>query len=184
MVVGLGNPGEKYAANRHNVGFMALDFLARDGGDTAWSALCHALVQRTTVEGRPVLLAKPQTFMNASGLAVRCLSMQLGLDPREILVIFDDVNLPFGKIRVRRRGSAGGHRGLQSVLEELNSHEVPRVRLGIGESEMPPDLAEFVLADFAPERHAEVEEIIHRGASAVKTILNSGIARAMAIFNA
>jgi PTH1 family peptidyl-tRNA hydrolase len=131
-----------------------------------------------------VVLAKPQTFMNASGLAVRSLRVQLSLDPRGIVVVFDDVNLPFGKIRIRRRGSSGGHHGLQSVLEELQSDDVPRIRLGIGEPDMPGDLTEFVLADFTPDRHAEVEEMISRGAAAAKAIVISGIAKAMTLFNA
>ena len=131
-----------------------------------------------------MVLAKPLTFMNLSGRAVRLLMDAYGADLRNVLVILDDLNLPFGKIRIRERGSAAGHHGMESVLRALESEEVARVRLGIGEETVPEDKADFVLSVFPPGMDERVEEMIDRAGAAVTAIIRDGISRAMTEFNA
>jgi peptidyl-tRNA hydrolase, PTH1 family len=184
VVVGLGNPGTAYARNRHNAGFMAVDRLARDVGPVLWQVRWRALSTRVSIEGCPVLLVKPQTYMNSSGACVAALVADLEVLPQDVLIVLDDISLPFGRIRVRARGSAGGHHGLESVLEALATLEVPRVRLGIGEENMPAEKAEFVLADFPGTVEPELNEMIASAAAAVRTILDLGVERAMSVFNA
>jgi len=182
IIVGLGNPGEPYVRNRHNVGFMVLDALARESGGR-WSACRLSEACRIEIGGSHVLLVKPSTFMNHSGKAVHALLSELRRDPQDLLLVVDDLSLPFGRIRVRERGSSGGHRGLESVLTALNTDEIARVRAGIGEEQMPEDKSDFVLSDFPPERQAELNEMINRTGNAVKSILRDGVSKTMAIFN-
>jgi PTH1 family peptidyl-tRNA hydrolase len=122
--------------------------------------------------------------MNRSGMAVHVLLSELQRGPQDLLLIFDDLDLPFGRIRVRERGSAGGHHGLESILTLLNSDEIVRVRMGIGEDQMPEDKSNFVLSDFPPERQADLGNMIIKAGNAVKSILNEGVSKTMAIFNA
>lgn len=184
VVVGLGNPGPQYARNRHNAGFMAIDVLAADAGCGPWDLRCRTLVAPVVLEGRHALLAKPQTYMNLSGAAVSLLAANLELAPRDFVVILDDVNLPFGRLRVRPGGSAGGHHGLESILELLASKEVPRIRMGIGEENMPADKAEFVLSDFPPESEHGLRQMIGNAAAAARMMVTAGIARTMSVYNA
>jgi PTH1 family peptidyl-tRNA hydrolase len=184
LIIGLGNPGPQYAATRHNVGFMVVDVLAREAGIESWSSGCRSLVSRAVIGGREALLAKPLTYMNLSGQALSLLLSQHGLLLQDTLVIADDFNLPFGKIRLRKSGSAGGHHGLESILRAVESEDLLRVRLGIGEEEAPADKAQFVLSDFPPKREAELSDMIRRAANAVAMILNDGVGRAMSVFNA
>jgi PTH1 family peptidyl-tRNA hydrolase len=130
------------------------------------------------------VLAKPLTFMNASGRAVQLLLAEFPVDSKELIVILDDLNLPFGKIRIRERGSAGGHLGLESVVQALNSDEIMRVRLGIGEEKIPEDKAAFVLSDFPPDSMAELAEMTTRAVQAVRLIITDGVSQAMSVFNA
>jgi peptidyl-tRNA hydrolase, PTH1 family len=183
IIVGLGNPGERYTRTRHNVGFMILEALAREAGKE-WSPWLLVHVCRTEISGCPVLLAKPQTYMNQSGRAVHDLLSALHRNSEDLLLILDDLNLPFGNIRVRERGTAGGHHGLESVLTTVNSDAVARIRVGIGEGNMPDDKAGFVLSDFPSDRQAELDAVIHKAGNAVKSILHDGISKTMAIFNA
>ncbi len=184
VIVGLGNPGKRYARTRHNVGYMVLDELAGKGRRGIWTTELRSSVCPCELDGRQVLLVKPLTFMNHSGEAVKLCLSERGLGPRDLVLVLDDLNLPFGKIRVRPRGSAGGHNGLQSVLQMVESEDVLRVRLGVGEDNMPADKAEFVLSDFPPERMAGLDEMIIRAGDAVTTILRDGVSKAMAVFNA
>ncbi len=184
LIIGLGNPGVQYAATRHNVGFMVVDALAREAGIERWSSGCRSLVSRAMIGGRETLLAKPLTYMNLSGQALSLLLSEHGLLLQDTLLIVDDFNLPFGRIRLRTRGSAGGHHGLESVIRAVASEEFLRVRLGIGEEDAPVDKAQFVLSDFPPEREAELSDMIRRAAEAVKMILSDGVSRAMSVFNA
>ncbi len=184
LIVGLGNPGARYESTRHNVGYMVLDEMARAASTGAWSAKCHSLVCPATVAAEPVLLAKPLTFMNISGQAVRLLLDESGLDPKELILVLDDLNLPFGRIRIRERGSSGGHNGMESIICMLNSDEIIRVRLGIGQEDMPEEKAEFVLSSFPPDRVADLKEMIARAALAVRWIIAEGASRAMSVFNA
>ncbi len=183
VIVGLGNPGERYANNRHNVGFLVVDALARKTGARAWSAECQARVSRVDFEGRSLMLVKPLTFMNRSGEAVRLLQARYGFEPHDLLVVLDDLNLPLGRLRIRERGTAGGHHGLESVLQAMGSSEILRLRCGIGEDDAPADKAEFVLSDFPIGGQAAVNEMIAKACDAVWTVLSEGISKAMAAFN-
>jgi PTH1 family peptidyl-tRNA hydrolase len=184
VIVGLGNPGERYARNRHNVGFMAVEALAKEVGGRNWSMEIMARTCQVEIGGCPVLLAEPLTYMNASGKAVSLLLSALQKTPQDLVLVLDDLNLPFGRIRIRERGSAGGHHGLESILAALESDEIVRVRLGIGEEQMPQDKAEFVLSDFPPERQKELGEMLGKAGNALKSILCGGTSKAMAVFNA
>ncbi len=180
----MGNPGARYQATRHNAGAMVLDELAREAQTGAWTSRCHSMVCAATVAGEPALLAKPLTFMNMSGQAVRSLLDELGLDPKQLILIYDDVDLPFGRIRVRQRGSAGGHKGMESVIRMLETDEIIRVRVGIGQEDMPEEKAGFVLSEFPPDRAEDLKEMIARAAQAVRCIIAEGVSRAMSVFNA
>lgn len=187
LILGLGNPGEEYRDTRHNVGFRVVEELARRWRLPADRLECNALIGRGTDEGEDVLLVKPQTYMNRSGYAARCLAERHGLDPAALLVVYDEVNLPLGKLRVRRSGSPAGHRGLESVIENLRTAEVPRLRLGVAPGEGRPeggeDLVEFVLSPFAPEERDAAEEMIRRAADACEAWVREGVEAAMARFN-
>ncbi len=184
VVVGLGNPGGRYANNRHNAGYMVADALAREAPAGIWSTAYLAKICRVELEGRRLMLVKPLTFMNRCGESMRLLSAAYGIGPQDLLVVLDDLNLPLGRLRIRERGTAGGHHGLESVLRAMESSEVLRLRLGIGESEMPPEKAGFVLSDFPGEQQTEVDRMIARACEAVRTILRDGVDKAMAVFNA
>lgn len=182
--MGLGNPGARYERTRHNAGFMVIDELAREARTGAWTNQCQALACTAAIAGQQALLAKPLTFMNASGRAVQLLLAEYRLDPSQAVLVLDDLNLPLGRIRIREQGSSGGHLGLESVLQLLNSDAIVRVRLGIGQENMPEDKAEFVLSDFPPGSSAEVNEMIARAAQAVRMIVADDLSRAMSVFNA
>lgn len=184
LIVGLGNPGAAYQGTRHNAGFLVIDGLAEDAGTKRWRAECQSLVCEAEVGGRPALLAKPLTFMNLSGHAVRLLLNEYRLEHTDLLVVVDDFSLPLGKVRVRERGSAGGHNGLESIFRALESDEFVRVRLGIGEEDMPEDKARFVLSAFPAERDGEVREMVLRAMRAVQVVLRDGAPQAMSLFNA
>ena len=183
IIIGLGNPGEHYARNRHNVGFMILEALAREASGR-WSTYRLSRACRIEICGCQALLAEPLTYMNRSGMAVQVLLRELERDPQDLLLVLDDLNLPFGRIRVRERGSAGGHHGLESILTALSTDEIARVRVGIGEDEMPEDKSDFVLSDFPPGKQAELDSAISRAGDAVKSVLRNGVTRTMALFNA
>jgi len=182
IVVGLGNPGERYARTRHNAGFMTVDLLARGAG--GWRRERRSLICLASLEGRPAVLAKPLTYMNLSGLAVEELRESYEAAPEDFIVALDDTSLEFGRIRIRKRGSAGGHHGLESVIRSLRTDEFIRVRLGVGEEEMPEERAEFVLSDFPRSREEAVEEMVRRAGEAVHSILRDGVEKAMSAYNA
>lgn len=179
VVVGLGNPGPRYADTRHNIGFRVVDRLAPP--NPRWVAVEQAATIEARVAGRDVLLVKPQTYMNLSGQAVRSLQERLGFERDQVLVVVDDFLLDFGRLRLRRGGSDGGHNGLASVLQELQTDRVPRLRLGIGP--LPPGQAEidYVLAPFAAAE--DVDGLSRRGCDAVACWLAEGIDVAMNRFN-
>ena len=181
LVVGLGNPGPEYVRTRHNIGFMVADALAAP--EARWKRRGPALGTEVDLEGRPVVLAKPLTYMNRCGEAVRFLLQAEALGPEALVVVVDDFNLPFGRLRVRLRGSAGGHNGLESVIGALGSDEFARLRVGIGEDSMPDDRARFVLEDFPEQRRRDLDEVIGRSADAVRTMVRDGAAKAMAAYN-
>lgn len=180
LILGLGNPGERYAPTRHNLGFRVVDELARRRGLTVAGEECSALVG----EAPGLLLAKPQTYMNRSGYATRCLVERHGLEPAGVLVVYDEAALPLGRLRLRPAGSPGGHRGMESIVGELRTGEVPRLRLGIAPEEPPEDLVEFVLAPFAPDEREAVDSMVAHAADACEAWLADGAEAAMARFNA
>jgi PTH1 family peptidyl-tRNA hydrolase len=184
LVVGLGNPGRRYQGSRHNVGWEVVDRLARRLGvavdrEDGWAQVGTARVGR-----RRVLLAKPQTFVNLSGTAVVDLCRRHRIRPSEILVITDDLDLPLGRLRLRPRGSHGGHRGLRSILEALGTEDVPRLRIGIGRPPAGVDPADYVLTPFSPDERAVLEPVLDRAAEAAEVAVREGLEAAMTRFNA
>lgn len=177
IVVGLGNPGREYSATRHNVGFMAVDILAARWQASDWHSRFGALVAEHR-GAEPVLLIKPQTYMNLSGQAVGPALRWYKLAPSDLIVIYDDLDLPVGKLRLRPQGGAGGHRGIESLFDHLGCHEFNRVRIGIGR---PPDFmvaADYVLSRFTTAEQPLISETIQRAAEAVEAVLTEGIAKA------
>jgi len=182
LIVGLGNPGTRYADTRHNAGFMAVDLLAAQaGGKWVAESDCHSEVAAVELADRELLLVKPQTFMNRSGKAVLALSQRFDCPPEEMLVIFDDFLLDFGRLRFRRGGSDGGHNGLASIVESLGTQAVPRLRVGIGQPLPEGDIIDYVLSRFDDDE--SVEELIERSAQAIVCYIEEGIEAAMNRFN-
>lgn len=187
IVLGLGNPGERYRSTRHNVGFHVVDLLARRAG-ARFSRRSDALAKAWTAEaefgGRRVVLAKPRTYMNRSGAAALALAAAHGASPEEILVVFDDADLALGRVRVRAEGRAGGHNGIRSLLAAFRTERFPRVKLGVkGLGRTEADLADYVLEPFDAGERAEVERMIPIGADAVEAVLKEGLEAAMREFN-
>ena len=190
VVVGLGNVGSRYAGTRHNMGFLVADLLSRElecspipAGDVP-ARMTRGEV--TTPKGpEAVLIVKPTTLMNGSGRALRALARTAAAEfvPEDVLVVFDDVYLPFGRLRLRSEGSAGGHNGLKSVIEALGTNSVPRLRCGVGPGAERVDLVEYVLDDFLPEEQKELPTFVERAALAARTCLEQGLVPAMNRFN-
>lgn len=184
LIVGLGNPGREYEMTRHNLGFMLIDRLLTRAGGRRFRSESSAKVAEVALAGQRVLLAKPQTYMNLSGDAVRPLLDRYGEgEPANLLVASDDVALPFGMIRVRARGSAGGQKGLKSIIERLGTQEFARVRLGVKPDHPLDDLSRFVLSPIRNRDREQLEETLERAVDAVTVILSEGVERAMARFN-
>jgi len=182
LVVGLGNPGSEYESTPHNLGFLVVDRLAAQCGIRIKRKDSMALVGSGAVEGCPALLAKPQTYMNLSGRSVRALLEKYSVSPADMLVVYDDLDLPWQTIRIRARGSAGGHHGVESVSSEIGTTEFPRVRLGIAGYRVS-DGAEFVLAPFGRAQKKELDELLDLAAQAVASIISEGVEKSMAKFN-
>ena len=185
LIVGLGNPGSEYEGTRHNVGFMLIDKLAADAGVTVKRRECRSLLGSAVIEGRRSKLVKPQTFMNLSGEAVACLiaKEETAEAGQALIVISDDLALPFGTIRLRARGSAGGHNGLKSLIAALGNNEFIRLRIGIQPEHPVSDAKKFVLDEFASVERRALKEILERGAEAVRSVLRDGINKAMSLYN-
>jgi len=183
LVVGLGNPGSRYERTRHNAGFMVVDEIASRLGTQVKRNDCGAQVGRGDLEGQKLDLVKPQTFMNLSGQAVSCLLRKEGRRIGRLLVIVDDIALPFGVIRVRKKGSAGGHNGLRSIIAETGTDGFARLRIGIMPDHPVNDTKRFVLDEFPASARDELQEIIIRSADAVEKVLKEGYDAAMSEFN-
>ena len=184
LVVGLGNPGARYHDTRHNVGFRVADEVARRAGATQWREQHQALVAKVRVGEEAMLVAKPVTFMNLSGAAVADLAGFYKVAVPDVLVVLDEAALPLGRLRAGRRGSAGGHNGLKSVIDRLGSSEVPRLRIGVGRGDVKWDLADHVLGAFTAEEREAVEAAVLRAADAAVMFVTEGIERVMNVFNA
>jgi PTH1 family peptidyl-tRNA hydrolase len=184
LIVGLGNPGIEYQFTPHNLGFLTIDRLANAAGVEVRNRNCRGLTARAVIEDQQVLLAKPETYMNLSGMAVRELVDKHEADPaKDLIVIYDELDLPLGKIRIRPRGGSAGHNGMESIIGALGSQEFLRVRLGIGPEKKVSDGARYVLAPFRKSQLKLLDEIIETASEAVKAILREGPAAAMNRFN-
>jgi PTH1 family peptidyl-tRNA hydrolase len=185
LIVGLGNPGKEYEWSRHNLGFMLIDKLAGVAGFDVKLRECQSRVGRGEIEGRTVKLVKPQTYMNLSGDAVACLfaKHKLAEPGEQLIVISDDLALPFGKIRIRARGSAGGHNGLKSIIGVLGTNEFTRLRIGIQPEHPISDSKRFVLDSFPGATRPAVEDVLEKSVEAIRSILRDGVLKAMTLYN-
>lgn len=184
MIVGLGNPGLRYRHNRHNVGFMVIDALAKQLDLKLKKAKSKALIVETRYEGKSLILVKPQTFMNLSGKSVAPLVRFFKIPLENLVIIHDDLDIPLGTIRIRPGGGTGGQQGVKSILNELGDRQVPRLRVGISRPPGRMDPADYVLQDFSSAEKLELEDVLERSSKALLMILNEGLEKAMTCFNA
>lgn len=184
LIVGLGNPGIQYQFTPHNIGFLAIDRIAEQCGVMVDNRHCKALTARTRIGNEEVLLAKPEIYMNLSGMAVLELVREYEVDPQQdLLVIYDELDLPLGSIRLRARGSSAGHNGMQSIINALGTQEVTRIRLGIAPDHPVKDGAAYVLSQFKKSQLARLDELLDLAVQAVNVVVAEGLAAAMNRFN-
>jgi peptidyl-tRNA hydrolase, PTH1 family len=184
LIVGLGNPGIEYQFTPHNLGFLTIDRIASECGVEVRNRHCRALTARAVIGSEPVLLAKPETFMNRSGMSVRELVAEHEIRPEaDLIVIYDELDLPWGAIRIRQRGSSAGHNGMESVIGALGTQEFLRIRLGVAPDRKVADAMTYLLAPFRKVQLKQVDEVIDKAAEAVNVILKEGPAAAMNRFN-
>jgi PTH1 family peptidyl-tRNA hydrolase len=184
LIVGLGNPGIEYQFTPHNLGFLAIDRIANECGVEVRNRNCRALTARAVIEDQQVLLAKPETYMNLSGVSVRELAAKYEIDPAsDLIVIYDELDLPLGTIRIRQRGSSAGHNGIESVVGALDTQEFLRIRLGIAPDRKIADGVKFVLTPFRKAQLKVVDEVLDTTFEAVRVILRDGPGAAMNRFN-
>jgi PTH1 family peptidyl-tRNA hydrolase len=184
LVTGLGNPGPQYSLNRHNAGYMLVDRLAEQAGARFERILKRSLSCEVTLSGKDAVLAKPLMFMNRSGGAVLELLDRFAVPLDCLLVVYDEVALPLGKMRLRRSGSSAGHRGIQSILDAVGTEDVPRLRIGVGlDDQSPDDFPEYVLSNFSRGELAVLDSVLDRGCQAVNSWICEGIEKTMAKFN-
>lgn len=183
LIVGLGNPGALYEKTRHNLGFMLVDYLARVENTSVKREECRALIGRAVIENEPVELVKPQTFMNLSGEALSVLLKKESRSVEKLIVVTDDLAIPFGKIRLRAKGSAGGHNGLKSIIACLKTEDFIRLRIGIQPEYQLSNTKNFVLEKFSKNDLEKIDEILKQGVEAIRAVLTDGIEKAMARFN-
>ena len=184
LVVGLGTPGSKYAGTRHNMGFDTIDELVEKHRISSDGVKMKAMSGRGMIGGERVILLKPMTYMNLSGEAVRAWLDYYKLDPEEdLIVIYDDVDQEPGRMRIRKKGSAGGHNGMKSIIQHIGTTSFPRIRIGVGAKPAGWDLADYVLGHFSKEDRKEVDAVIRDAADAVETIIAEGVDEAMNRYN-
>ena len=183
LIVGLGNPGRQYRKNRHNIGFLLVDRLAEKLGVTFSRLESKALVTKTDFQGQRVVLAKPQTFMNLSGQATASLVKFYKIPLENLLVAYDDVDLPFGNLRLRPGGGSAGQKGMESIIERLGTQDFPRLRLGIGRPPGRMEAAAYVLQDFSPAEEPELSATLERGVQAALVYITLGLEAAMNQYN-
>ncbi len=183
VIAGLGNPGSRYDNTRHNVGFDAIDLLSDRYGIKVSKLKHKALIGDGTIKNERVLLVKPQTFMNLSGESIRDIAEWYKIPPERLVIIYDDVDLPLGKIRVRPGGSSGTHNGMRSVIYQLQNDEFPRVRIGIDKAPEGWELADFVLSKFSASERRIINDSISNAADAAAAIVTSGVSTAMNLYN-
>lgn len=183
LIVGLGNPGKKYAKTRHNVGFMVVDELLRRLKVHDYSEECLSHLYKVRIDGKEVLIAKPQTYMNNSGLAVINLLEEYDIKPEEILVVYDDLDLPLGRLRLRLEGSSGGHHGVESIIREIKTEKFPRLRVGIGRPKDRNKVVEYVLSPFGEEEEQVLTKILGRAGECLQRCVEYGIEESMNFCN-
>ena len=183
IIVGLGNPGKEYATTRHNMGFMAIDKLAKKYDIDIMELKHKALCGKGIIAGEKVLLVKPQTYMNNSGECVRELMDYYKINPENIIIIYDDIDIDPGQLRIRKSGSAGSHNGMKSVITHMGTLDFPRIRIGVGDKPDGWDLADYVLSRITSEADKELVKGIETAGDAVECILSKGIGEAMNIYN-
>lgn len=183
LLVGLGNPGPRYEGTRHNVGFDAVDRILEAGGGRWTAATRDAVRAEIELEGRTLTLMKPLSFMNLSGGPVADLVKERSYERREVMIILDDVAIPLGTLRLRERGSDGGHNGLASVIKALGGNDVARLRIGVGTEEVPADLVEWVTSSFEASERPVLNGALERVVDAAKAVLNEGMIKAMSRYN-
>lgn len=186
IVVGLGNPGLKYEFTRHNIGFRIVDSLAQDiEVEFKKVKSYYSLISRGMVNNHKVMLVKPQTFMNLSGRAVSKAVSYYKIPIQDLLIVYDDLNLELGQIRIRKKGSAGGHKGIESIMQYLHSEEIPRLRIGIGSPlvNFNFDYVSYVLSNFNNEEKDKIGELIQLSTDAIKTVIEDGFEKAMRKYN-
>ena len=183
LIVGLGNPDPEYEATWHNLGFRVIDGLASRAGIRRWRSELEAEVAGARLAGEAVLLVKPQTYMNLSGTSVAPLMEKHGLTAADLILVYDELDLPWGEMRIKLRGSAAGHHGPESVIENLGTKEFLRVRLGVNPGYKIRDGAEYLLAPIKRSQQKETDELVARGAEAVESIIAEGVEKAMTTYN-
>lgn len=183
LIAGLGNPTEEYAHTRHNMGFMVLDALAKEWGIAVSNYSKRAFLGSGIVAGQKVLLVKPQTYMNLSGVSIREIVSFYKIEKQQILIIYDDIHLPLGQLRIRKKGSAGGHNGMRNIIEQLGTDEISRIRMGVNEKPERMDLAEYVLGKFPKSEQQQLENAILDAVQACGFILEKGMEQAMNRYN-
>ncbi|MCJ7789833.1 MAG: aminoacyl-tRNA hydrolase [Candidatus Atribacteria bacterium] len=186
MVVGLGNPGLQYEFSRHNIGFRIIDNLAREI-ETEFKKVksYDSLVSRGKLMNHKLILVKPQTYMNLSGKSASKIVSYYRISFQDLLIVYDDLNLELGQIRIRKRGSAGGHKGVESIIQYLNSEDIPRLRIGIGKPSINSnfDYASYVLSNFNDNEKDKISEVIQLSTEAIKTVIEDGLVKAMRKYN-
>lgn len=183
IVVGLGNPGDRYRCTRHNLGFQCVDLLAQRWGMRLSDRRAKAVLGQGTRDGQPVVLAKPRTFMNNSGEGVEYLLTRFGATPQDLLVVYDDMELPVGRLRLRASGSPGHHNGIRSIIAVLQTEAIPRLRIGIGQPPPGQDAVPYVLGRFDPSEEGPIANSVSEAADAIACILDENIDVAMNRFN-
>ena len=184
LIVGLGNPGKKYETTRHNAGFMCIDTLSREENTDVKKLKFHALISECYIDSHKVIVMKPQTMMNNSGLAIKECAQFYKIAPENVIVIYDDISLEPGKLRIRRKGSAGGHNGIKSIIAHLGTESFPRIKIGVGAKPHPDyDLIDWVLGSFPKEDLKLVNEACEKAYNAIKIIMTGDIDAAMSKFN-
>lgn len=183
IIAGLGNPGTRYHMTRHNVGFDAIDFLAAQYRLTQFKSKHQALVSEGLIQGEKVMLVKPQTFMNNSGDSLAEILGYYKTEPSRLIVIYDDIDLDVGKLRIRQKGGPGTHNGMRSIVSQLKTEDFPRIRIGIGKPVQQMDLADYVLSRFTPEERTLVNQAIEKAALAAATMVCASIEVAMGKYN-
>jgi peptidyl-tRNA hydrolase, PTH1 family len=184
LIVGLGNPGGQYEQTRHNLGFMLIDLLAQEFRAPVKRSECRALIGQFSFQNETVELVKPQTYMNLSGESLACLLKKNERSVKKLIVISDDLALPLGKIRLRPKGSAGGHNGLKSINDCLKTQDYIRLRIGIQPEHSISDTKRFVLEKFSKSDFETVEKVLEQSADAIRSVINDGVEKAMAKWNA